>query len=504
MEIGRAQASWLWLCTIGTLQASSLPSITFEKLGERLGLSRRIQAEWQACFGGGGIFIWIFAAAWIIPNQIGIASWFGIDDVSPASTVPYFLAGWLTTIFGLLYLFFALSQNDHEWTDIDSFLEHRHVRKNMKNTITLVSQVFSLAQLFSLSLRVIPKRSDDAGGTSSYHLFIERMKKWFATLMFEFHVIDDHDVDYFLLGFWLCVGAVVLWWVLFGGLLLRVVMNAGTGSSNHECQERFSLYWLLKNKHGSFNAFELLSETLMLAIVLNLLKMLTCTYANDGSATLLDKPNWSCWDKEADNPQKGFASIAMLALAYYIPTAVLLAPFVLADSDKLFQPDELDLRFQARFTLLERIGKLVLTALTVMASKYSWPLLLMQFNIFVFLAYYVKTRKPCSILWMNEVRGSLYAASAWAAFTGLIHTLTPLEWWPLVFLLVGLLILVLKTVNNVRYIAGMAHEGNIDRGDSCGVDQATSIEFVRLPSHLCVGPWLFESAAWFLQRLRRI
>lgn len=48
------------------------------------------------------------------------------------------------------------------------------------------------------------------------------------------------------------------------------------------------------------------------------------------------KPEWECWSR--NSPQLGYAVVSLVALLFYIPSAVLLAPFVTADSDGFFQP----------------------------------------------------------------------------------------------------------------------------------------------------------------------
>ena len=48
------------------------------------------------------------------------------------------------------------------------------------------------------------------------------------------------------------------------------------------------------------------------------------------------KPEWECWTRSS--PQLGFAVVSLASLLYYIPSAVLLAPFITADSDGFFQP----------------------------------------------------------------------------------------------------------------------------------------------------------------------
>jgi hypothetical protein len=118
-------------------------------------------------------------------------------------------------------------------------------------------------------------------------------------------------------------------------------------------------------RHGSVFTFCTCCVRPLLVVTANLASALDCTYVSDetvgvnqtaetpksmssmfagweDTSSYLDgKPEWKCWDSQA-SPQLAYATVAMLCLLYYVPTAVLLAPFVTADSDGFFQPDELD------------------------------------------------------------------------------------------------------------------------------------------------------------------
>ena len=66
-----------------------------------------------------------------------------------------------------------------------------------------------------------------------------------------------------------------------------------------------------------------------------------CRCRHEMTESFLDaKPEWACWAMDSEQP--AYAAGALFALLFYLPCSILLAPFVTADSDAIFQPPELD------------------------------------------------------------------------------------------------------------------------------------------------------------------
>lgn len=467
VEIGTSPHSWKEMLTLGFVQAIALPGLIFEKLGGRLGHSA---PRWRAWFSGGGPMIWLTMAAWYIPLELAKHS---------AVVASVAIGCWFMTIVTFLWLFLSASAHDREWTDIDDFLAHRKLRKNGKNGLALATSLFALFQLVSLTIRVLPFPPGPKVSLSSYDVFKIKLKRLFATALFEFDILEAPDIDYFLVGFYMSVGCVFLWWLLFGGIMNKIVRSSDFSGGGESIKRRFSLYFQLNYVWGSYFIFTLLSDTCLISIISNLVKMMDCTVnAVDGATvnvTLDSKPDWLCWSDSS--PQARLSTLALLCLLFYIPSATLMAPFINADSDAIFQPTKLDIRFSSRFMLAERAGKIILSALTIFFGKYPWQLLVIQFNVFTFLWYYTETTKPCSILWMNAVRSSVFAMSAWASMCILLDVLTPVEWWPIVLLLVGFSVFGIILVRRIRLIRNDAIESNVQVVEACGRVNADAAVF---------------------------
>ena len=469
---------------LGGLQSYSLPAMTLEHLGSRL---RKDSMKWRAWFGGGGLCTILSVWSVLAPHYFA--------SISP-SWVLLALALFYAPLVGVLALFIRLTRGDIEWTDIDDFMDHREMRWNFNNAAAIASQVAVLLQMMALTVRVMPTPTEEEiepTNSTDYEDFKVSLKRSFSTLLFQFDLLDTPDMDYFLLSVWVSVACVLLWWGVFGGLLLRLVMNVG--EDGRSVRARFQLYQKLR-LGGSvlYTTYTLLSDGLMIPIMSNLMKTMDCTTDEMGIPRLDAKQDWVCWGyssavQEAetascivdclanhstcfnvtdelvaecsacsspagrhDNAQQNLATISLLLIIYYIITAFLLAPFIVADSDGIFQPDLLDIRFSARFQLAERAAKLVLTAMTIFfGDRYPGMVLIVQFDVFMSLWHWAETTKPCSVVWMNAVRSSIFSVNAFVSLCvavdiGSHHNRSPgsdsfIEWVPFVLAVVGTLII---------------------------------------------------------------
>jgi hypothetical protein len=476
--------SWLQYLVIGPLQCISLPAMTLEHLGNRLGQD---SSNWRAWFGGGGLMTFLSVWSIMAPNYFA--------SISPAWVFVALIMYYLPLV-GILALFINLTETDVEWTDIDDFVDHRVVRWNNKNKLKLVESFTNLVQLMALTVRVMPTPTLSEGDEepSSYALFKLYTKRLFDTALFHFDIIESPDVDYFLVAVGISITGVMLWWLLFGGLLLRLTMNVD--SDGRSVQERFQLYQRLRQGGSAFwYTFNTLSDSLMVSIISNLMKTMDCTTNLDTGIPTLDANGWVCWGYSSnvratesatctadcltnttqlwcfnvtedvvedclamcsgagaasEGSQQKLATVSLLLIIYYTITTVLLSPFVVADSDGIFQPEELDIRFSARFQLAERASKLVLTAMTIFfGQRYPGIVLIVQLDVFLFLLFWTETTKPCSILWMNAVRSAIFGISALTSFCialdlGTHFNRSPgtdnfVEWLPFIIQLIGMI-----------------------------------------------------------------
>eukprot|EP01048_Picozoa_sp_COSAG05_P012268 COSAG05_NODE_1215_length_5490_cov_153.169542_3_plen_1192_part_00 len=465
--------SWLYFLVFGPFQSFSLPAMILEHLGSRLGQDSN---EWRAWFGGGGLIT--FLGIWAVVAVNFIAP---LSKLAPLLT----LGAFFVVLIGVLALFVTYTAKDSEWTDIDDFTEHRFIRwkdrlgflgVNWTNLVACVSQFTALMQLIALTVRVMPLPSD-LEALTDYQQFKLHIKYLFGTILFDFNFMQA-DVDYFLLAVGVSYAAIVLWGLMFGGLLLHLTMNCNKDDPRGP-QKRYQLYQRLRGGVGSYQIFTMLSDTFMVSILSNLLRTMDCTFDEHGLPTLDAKPKWLCWgarspvrnssecmmecylEQRADvGDQPLFATASLILILYYMFSATLLAPFVVADSDGIFQPQLLDVRFSARFLLAERTAKLTLTSATIFfGTKYPWPVLLMQFNLFSFLWHYAERTKPCSILWMNSVRSAIFSASAVTSLCILLDITSHIEWAPFFACMVGLLFILLHLVRRVRHVS--SRQGNV-------------------------------------------
>ena len=111
----KEQETWLHFC-LGIIQSYSLPAMTLEHLGARLG---KDSVQWRAWTGGGGLMTILSVWSILAPNYFA--------SISPAWSFVA-LALYYGVLMGILLLFIRMTRSDLEWTDIDDFLDHREVR----------------------------------------------------------------------------------------------------------------------------------------------------------------------------------------------------------------------------------------------------------------------------------------------------------------------------------------------------------------------------------------
>merc|ERR1712232_1112263 len=140
------------------------------------------------------------------------------------------------------------------------------------------------------------------------------------------------------------VVTVSTWACLYHPVILAIMEHAAVEAKDdfekraeHICV-RMHLYELMARKTWNTSLFLLLSETVTLPVMTNLLKVLSCSY-EDGPPTLRDAPDVACWG----GLHSCMAVVAVLCIYAYAPTTMFGAAFMLADSDGIFAGKGLDI-----------------------------------------------------------------------------------------------------------------------------------------------------------------
>lgn len=114
---------------------------------------------------------------------------------------------------------------------------------------------------------------------SNYNQWKVDVKRWF-----EYTLLRIDGLFSFEYAFRISVGAVGLWWVLFGGFMQRIVVHTnekgGEGVACHHIQTRFLLYNQMASVSITYSVFTFLSDSMLLVVVSNLLAALDCTYVD--------------------------------------------------------------------------------------------------------------------------------------------------------------------------------------------------------------------------------
>ena len=113
----------------------------------------------------------------------------------------------------------------------------------------------------------------------SYAQWKVDVKRWFEYTLLKFDVLFSFEF-----AFQVSASAVAVWWVIFGGIMLRLVMHSnekgGEGVASHHIQTRYLLYNQMASWQLTFPMFTFLSDSMLLVVVSNLISALDCTYTD--------------------------------------------------------------------------------------------------------------------------------------------------------------------------------------------------------------------------------
>lgn len=113
----------------------------------------------------------------------------------------------------------------------------------------------------------------------SYAQWKVDVKRWFEYTLLKFDVLFSFEF-----AFQVSASAVAVWWVIFGGIMLRIVMHSnekgGEGVASHHIRTRYLLYNQMASFSLTFPMFTFLSDSMLLVVVSNLISALDCTYTD--------------------------------------------------------------------------------------------------------------------------------------------------------------------------------------------------------------------------------
>eukprot|EP01049_Picozoa_sp_SAG25_P004937 SAG25_NODE_323_length_9809_cov_4.314212_4_plen_1433_part_00 len=440
-----AEGAWSYFLTLGALQAASLPANAIQILILQQQNAHDGQ-QLKPWFTGGGLITILAVVAVLIPTHAASLGQYG------PSTALVLMFGSMGT---LLSLFFNSTVHSRDWSNIRNISQHRLLRWNWTNICKLMSVIATAVQFIALSVRLVPVDVYTTKIRDVIDLALFDFGAWASTSDDESSI---HPLTITIACSFTCV---LLWLWLFGGILHHICLNMASSESGDgsERQIRFRLYCTLQSFRrnsvvggSSYYIFSFLSRDVVVAVVSGLLNTIDCTFDDTLGVDALDmRPQWVCWGQQPETEQLGsgagliisstnsnaqplLAGLSLLLVLYYICTALILGPFVLTDSDGLFEPLELDVRYPARFELLEQSLKVACAASTLLFDHRPALGLMLQFNAFVAMWYYLRTYKPCSILWMNYFQGGMYALCAVFALGSALRIVT--EDWVLALIVI--------------------------------------------------------------------
>lgn len=112
---------------------------------------------------------------------------------------------------------------------------------------------------------------------NSYAQWKVDVKRWFEYTLLKFDTLFSFEVAFQVSAF-----AVAAWWIMFGGIMLRLVMHSnekgGDGVACHHIQTRYLLYNQMASFSLTWTLFTVLSDSMLLVVVTNLISALDCTY----------------------------------------------------------------------------------------------------------------------------------------------------------------------------------------------------------------------------------
>lgn len=393
--------------------------------------------------------------------QTRLARWSQIDaEVLEA----WMLCTPIVIVIAMLLRLASKLSSDREFVNIDNFEEHRKVKgftsKNVVKLASLIYVFFACASLAASLLRHAPTQNADA---SQYAKMREKIAHIFGAIGLV-HIRLDWLADWVCsCAIFSCSSAVVLAWVIWYHPLIHKVMHISANEmtsawdvvrrSRDVCVRMHIYEDMAASKHYT-TAFLLLSDTLFLPVVTNLLKMLACSHTAEGHANLRGVPDLLCWS----TLHTGMAISSVICLFAYVPTVVFGASFILADSDGIFASSTIDLLFESRYLVIQTLMKVMLGVASVFVGPLSAPWsLTMQFVMNVLMTLTTIAMKPCSVLWANYLCATAFACTALFDLMALYDASTNVQWWPFLLFVIGFAVvmgMLAHTARSLRKIGG--------------------------------------------------
>lgn len=358
------------------------------------------------------------------------------------------------TILGIILIFCQLVGHDKEWREIDDFLKHRHIRPTVKNALALISIVATCFQLGALATKLFRKPTPE-NAESSYEKAKLLIARCFGTFLFDISFVKTLLKEgppwiraygpY--LQFSISVLCVLVWWLLYAGIFHNIVIRARK-LSFEDTKKRMALYDEVKERTTYTTVFLFLSDTLMVPIVEGLLRVVDCWHDKDGGLVLEMNHDTRCFI----GIHAWISMCAVACFVFYAVTAMVTAPFIIADSSGRFSSDALDLRYEPLFYVQERLCKCALSISTVYFNHYPGVPRNLGFALAVYLAWTSCTTQPCSIMWINILRGAVYQASALISLAVMFDAISLVPWLPLLMVPLGVSVIAGRFVWDVCFL----------------------------------------------------
>lgn len=204
-----------------------------------------------------------------------------------------------------------------------------------------------------------------------------------------------------------------------------------------ECDSvRRECYTILAERSAYTSLFLFLSDTLLTFIIASLVKTDDCVRDENGLMHLKVDSEIICFT----GVHGWFAVFGNTLFIFFSVTAVLTAPFIIADSAGAFSSPELDIRYEPLFYLQERIYKCALAGAMVYFGGYPSFCRNLNFAGSVWMAYVSTAYKPCSVPWVNTIRSAMFQVVSAVSVGVIIDAIVDFGKLPLLMVLAVIMI----------------------------------------------------------------
>jgi len=377
-------------------------------------------------------------------------------------------------------------QGDPELANIDNFMEHRQIhRLSFQNLLSLASISYSFCTCCGLSAGLLPIQSNP--DPSSYESAKAKVKSvlevvGFINVDLSLLSVEWLEANSFLLSFVVAVAVACTWSVFYHPFIHAAMRKSAEQATCHWRKKasligsRMHLYEIIAQHRRYIASFPLISETLFIPVLTNIMRALHCVKSESvvGGLVLHAAPQIECWAP----PHMLMALVAIISIFMFIPTCIFGAPFMIADSDGIVCGKSSDILMRPTFLVLQTTLKVILSVVSVFIGRLSasWAIT-SQFVVNLFMAYCVLTMKPCSVLWINYLYVSILSCSCWFSLQVLFDINTDVEWWPFVYFVVGIAVAVALLGSKLRALCKIGGYPKLEYSPMSGCTHPDTMSF---------------------------